>query len=149
MPLRKIIVYGPGDVSADYTQRGGGNGDVWITFFVYPMGHPFADEDADIQKSLIEKWSATRIPPLGAAPNAASDGTSGWFHGTFQGMQATNSYILVRRDGWFLEARCTIPDVAGSTGIDRAVNALNAIPWSWRPAVSAVTAQFFPAAIRN
>jgi hypothetical protein len=133
MPLRKVVIYGRADVSADYTLRGGGNGDAWITFFVYPAGHPFVDEVADVEKSLTDKWNAARIAPPAQAPAAAADGASGWFEGTFDGLHAKTGYILVQRGSWFLETRCTIPDAAGAEGVERTVRALEFVPWSWRP----------------
>lgn len=63
MPLRKVVIYGKGDVSVDYTLRGGGNGDAWITFYVYPVRRSFSEEVADIEQNLIKNSSATRIAP--------------------------------------------------------------------------------------
>lgn len=131
MPLRKIEIYGPGDVSGDYTLRGGGNGDVWITFYVYPAGQPFADEKTGIEESLVDKWSAKPMAAPFPAPSMAADGASGWFEGTFNGLHAANGYILVQRGAWFFEARVTIPDAAGSDGLTRAGHALTSLPWNW------------------
>lgn len=143
MPLRKIVIYGPGDVSGDYTLRGGGNGDVWITFYVYPVaGHSFADEQSAIQQSLVKKWSARPIAAPFATPTAAADGSSGWFEGTFDGLHAKNGYILVERGPWFLEARVTIPDAAGSDALERTDRALHSAPWNWRPPAAPMIGYF-------
>jgi hypothetical protein len=131
MPLRKVQIYGPADVSVDYTLRGGGNGDAWITLYIYPASHSLNDEVADVEHDLIGKWSATRIAAPPAVSESASDGTSGWFKGNFEGLQATTGYVLVKRGAWFLETRYTIPDAAGQKGTDRTIRALADVPWSW------------------
>jgi hypothetical protein len=113
MPLRKVVIYGPADLSVDYSLRGGGNGDAWITFFVYPVGHP----------SSIE----APAPP----PATAADGHSRWFEGQLNGMAIKTGYMLVQRGGWYLESRYTIPDTAGQIGVDRTVRALADVPWTW------------------
>ncbi|HEY6047438.1 MAG TPA: hypothetical protein VIV07_00130 [Sphingomicrobium sp.] len=134
MPLRKVTIYGSADASVDYTLRGGGNGDAWITFYVYPAQHALAEEVATIQSDLIGAWSATRLPSATALPPSAADGRSGWFKGQYEGKSATTGYIVVQRGHGFLMARYTIPDVAGQEGIERTIRALNAAPWNWTPA---------------
>jgi hypothetical protein len=132
MPVRKIIVYGPGDVSVDYTLRGGGNGDAWISLFVYPAAHNLTDEAADIEATLIDRLHPSRIPAPRDAPSSAADGRNAWYHGAIGDLQLTSAYVVVRRGDWFIEARASIPDAAGSTGIERTLDALDAIPWDWR-----------------
>ena len=135
MPLRKIIVYGKGDVSADYTLLGGGNGDVWISFFVYPATRSFQDEAADIEQTLTDRMVASPIASPAAAPPAARDGRSQWFKGTIDQRSFTTGYTLVQRGDWFLETRYSIPVEAGQVAIDRTVKALDSAPWNWRPSV--------------
>lgn len=131
MPLRKVVIYGPADLSVDYSLRGGGNGDVWITFFVYPVGHPMTDEIADIERAFIDKVSGTHMEAPAPSPEMAADGHTRWFKGHLEGMAMTTGYTLVQRAGWFLEARFSIPDAAGQQGIERTVRALAGVPWDW------------------
>ena len=132
MPVRKIVVYGPGDVSVDYSLRGGGNGDAWISLFFYPSAHDLTDEAADIEATLIDRLHPSRIPAPRDAPPSAADGRNAWYHGAIGDQQLTSANVVVRRGDWFIEARASIPDAAGSTGIERTLDALDAIPWDWR-----------------
>jgi len=136
MPLRKIQVYGTADASVDYSLRGGGNGDAWITVFVYPAQKQLADEATDIENALIETLHGSRTPSIGELPSTAADGRSGWYKGILDHRKMTSGYIVVRRGDWFVEARATVPDEAGPLGIERTRRALAAIPWHWRPPAS-------------
>jgi hypothetical protein len=135
MPLRKVIIYGKADVSVDYTLRGGGNGDAWISFFVYPVTRSFKDETTDIEQTIMERMAARRIPAPAVPPVAAGDGKSVWFTGKIEVRSFTSGYTLVQRGDWFLETRYSIPAEAGQGGIDRTVKALESVPWDWRPQV--------------
>lgn len=137
MPLRKVKVYGKADASADYSLRGGGNGDAWITFFVYPASGSLQDEVAGVEQALVQNMSASPVSPPAAQPTSLADGRSGWFRGTYQGISLTTGYMIVQRGDWLLKARFTIPDEAGRSGIDRTVTALAAVPWDWKPSKKA------------
>lgn len=129
MPLRKLKVYGAGDVSADYSLRGGGNGDAWITFFVYPATGSMDEEVAGIEQALIQNMAATPISAPAGLPASFAGGRSGWFNGNLKGTQLTTGYMVVRRGHWLLKARFSIPN---QEGLSRTIVALTLAPWSWR-----------------
>ena len=136
MPLRKIIVYGPGDVSADYTNRGGGNGDAWTTFYVYPAEIGLDDELANIEGAIGERLTGAEVKAPASPPATMRGGRSKWYKGKYGGLDVTTGYAIVQRGDWFLKARFTIPDQAGQEGIDRTVAAVAALPWEWSPSAS-------------
>ncbi len=137
MPLRKVAIYGQADVSVDYTLRGGGNGDPWITLFVYPATKDLTAEAADIEAALTDKLKPLRISAPAPLPPTARDGNGGWFRGRIGDMQLISTYVVVRRGDWFIEARASIPDAAGQPGLERTLKALAGIQWDWTPSPSA------------
>lgn len=143
MPPRKSVSYGPGDASLEYTLRGGGNGDAWITLYVYPVRATLATEELNAQNPLIQRWSAKPIATPEKLPRPTPDMKDGWYTGNYEGREVTTGYRLVKRGDWYLKARFTIPKVAGQLGVDRTLAAIGAVPWDWlavkSPAKVAVT----------
>lgn len=133
MPLRKIIIYGDADVSAKYTLRGGGNGDAWISLFVFPGDSGLSIEAKAAEDRLIENMSASKIEPPAPPPPGLRDGRSGWYHGNLKGAPLTTGYMIVQRGRWLIKARFSVPDPAGQAAIDRTVKALTDVPWEWGP----------------
>jgi hypothetical protein len=133
MPQRKVTVYGEADVSVDYTLRGGGNGDAWITFYVYPASITLEEETAHIERDIVENWSATRADRPPPAPVSAPAAKSGWFKGAREGHRVTTGYVVVQRGQWFLMTRFSIPDEAAADTFKRVEAALGDVPWTWLP----------------
>ena len=53
MPARKVTVFGPGDVSVQYTVDGGAAGDAWVDLYAYPAGDwTIAETAEDIVKAM-------------------------------------------------------------------------------------------------
>jgi len=133
MPLRKIIIYGDGDVSAEYTLRGGGNGDAWISVFVFPGDNGLEIEAKAAEDRLVENMSASKIEPPAPPPSGLRNGRSGWYHGNLKGMPLTTGYMIVQRGRWLIKARFSAPDSAGEAAVERTVKALADVPWEWVP----------------
>jgi hypothetical protein len=135
MPARKTTTYGPADASVDYTLKGGGNGDAWITLFVYRAQVELDAEVITVTDPIVQRWSAKPIahPPALPSPGAMKDG---WFAGQIDTAAYTTGYRLARRGEWYLKVRFTIPAELGRAGIDRAVTAIAAVPWDWLPSKS-------------
>ena len=133
MPLRKIIIYNDGDVSGEYTLQGGGNGDAWVSLFVFPANNTLEVEAKGAEDSLVDNMSATKIQPPAPAPPGVRNGRSGWYRGSLNGMQLTTGYMLVQHGKWLMKARFSIPDAGGETSIARTVRALSDVPWEWVP----------------
>jgi len=135
MPLRKIAIYGEADVSVDYSLRGGGNGDAWITFYLYPARITLDEEAAHIEHDIVETWSATRVdrPAPAPAPALAIGARSGWFKGVRENHRVTTGYVVVQRGEWFLMTRFSVPDEAAPGTFGRVDTALADVPWAWQP----------------
>lgn len=133
MPIRKAAVYGPGDVSAYYTRYGGGNGDPFITVFVYPKPMAFGPLVEDVEGAMLSKITDARaIAPPGPLPEGARDGVQKWYSGRYEGLEnATNGFIMVERGEWIIKVRATIPTVPTPEKIRVLLTALSAIDWNW------------------
>jgi hypothetical protein len=136
MPRRKVVAYAPNDVAVQYTLRGGGLGDAWFDLYVYPATLDIGAEAREVESQLIQNLKAQTIEAPAPPPSAASDGTSGWYKGTYGARSMTTAYFLVRRGSWYLKVRASSPDEAGSSGIERLVLAIGQIDWAWNPAAS-------------
>ncbi len=82
MPARKVTVFGPGDVSVQYTVNGGAAGDAWVDLYAYPAGDATIAETADdVAAAITNTFTATpALTPTGMVVRA--DGLhSGWFDG--------------------------------------------------------------------
>lgn len=140
MPARKSVTYGPGDADVSYSLRGGGNNDAWLSLIVYPASSSLADEVANIEGSMSQKWSMDRAAtPVGlvAPPGGAVEG---WFSSTLKGEKFLNGYRLIRAGAWFIQARVTVPEAGGSEALARATNAIDAVQWNWQPQGDAIRA---------
>ncbi|HEX6741252.1 MAG TPA: hypothetical protein VF079_05590 [Sphingomicrobium sp.] len=133
MPQRKVAIYGEADVSVDYTLRGGGNGDAWITFYVYPARITLDEEAAHIEHDIVENWLAVRAERPSPAPASAPGARSGWFTGARENHRVTTGYVVVQRGLWFLMTRFSVPDEAAPDAFKRVDAALDDVPWTWLP----------------
>ncbi|WP_395623556.1 hypothetical protein [Sphingomonas daechungensis] len=131
MPLRGLTVYGPSDASAYYTLGGGGTGDAWITFYVYPATISLAEESAGVEQSLLQILQGRRIDPPAPAPANFHMGRVAWFEGLYKNIDARTGYMLVQRGQWFLKARITVPKKGGPEAMGRALKAIAALQWDW------------------
>jgi hypothetical protein len=136
MPLRKVVVYGEADISVDYSLRGGGNGDAWVTFYVYPARSGLGEEADHIEHDIVDNWSATRADRPSPAPASASGAKSGWFTGARENHQVTTGYVVVQRGQWFLMTRFSVPDEAAPDTFKRVDAALADVPWTWLPSAA-------------
>ncbi len=135
MPLRRIDVYANDNVSGYYTRFGGGNGDPFLTFYVYPAEQPFAQEVSATQAALVDSFKATpAASPLTSVP--APDSASGCYSGNSQNVAVETCFWLAQRGGYYLKVRLTIPKESTSDATAVASAAIESIPWRWTPAAS-------------
>ena len=125
-------VFQPDDVSARYGMST--PTEPWLDLYVYPAQGPLADEAADVGQIIVDSYSATPLPQARPLPQSAADGRSQWYSAQFAGRAVTTGYVLVRRGGWSVKVRATSPQAAGSDGIGKLLDAIDAIGWGWAPA---------------
>lgn len=131
MPRRKLVVYAEDDLSVQYTDRGGGNGDPTMDLYVYPAQRSFEDEWRSIEAAIAQGSAVVSSADPFPAPARAVDNHMRWYLGQLQGRGSlwTTGYVLVERRGWFIEARVSIPRESGERGVDQVRKALDAIDW--------------------
>ena len=131
MPARKLIVYGPSDMSVQYTLRGGGNGDGWIDLYVYPKDVPLAEEAAATDEIIREHYKGESIAmPQGfAMPEFGV--ASGWYSATIGGRPYLTHYQLAHHGDWSVKVRFSMPVDAAPDVRERAAAALAAFPTRW------------------
>ena len=133
MPLRRIDVYAKDNVSGYYTRYGGGNGDPFMTLYVYPVEQPFADEVSATQAALVNSFKASpAVSSLTAKP--IPDAASGCYSGNSNSVPVETCFWLAEREGYYLKVRLTIPNQGTSDATGVAAEALESIPWTWTPA---------------
>jgi hypothetical protein len=85
LPARKTVTYGPGDASLYYTLFGGGNGDAWLTLYVFPVTRSFEDEVADVEQALLQRVSGISVEPPAGVPPLPTGAREKWFDGSIEG----------------------------------------------------------------
>jgi hypothetical protein len=139
LPIRDTTTYGPGDASAYYTDRGGGNADPWLTLYVYPATVSLEQDQQVVEASIKARWSVKSIAaPTGVVfvPGAAD----GWFDGALNEQSFLTGYRIVRSGDWFIKARLSVPRKGGEPAVRKAVAALNAVAWTVPQALTARSA---------
>lgn len=132
MPARKLIIYGPGDVSVQYSLRGGANGDGWIDLFVYPKDVPPAEEAAVVDQIIRERLGGERIAiPDGFGP-AKSGVESGWYRARINDKPVVTHFLLAHHGDWAVKARFSMPVDAADDVRQRAAAVLADDPTRWR-----------------
>ena len=82
MPARKVTVFGPGDVSVQYTDKGGAGGDAWVDVYVYPAGGMAVEATGTgVVEAIRKNFHATPALSLAGTAVAATGLQSGWFDG--------------------------------------------------------------------
>ena len=130
VPARKSTAYGPGDVDVYYTLYGGGNGDGWVSLFVYPANITITEEVANVGQSIVSGMSGHRVgrpAEIGAPPSGVEEG---WFEGAIEGKQIVTGYRVVRIGDWFIKARVSVPIGADEAVLKRVGAALTAIDFA-------------------
>jgi hypothetical protein len=140
MPRRKLEIYAADDVAAQYSLRGGGNGDAWVDLIVYPAGRPVAEEARDVEAALVRNFSAHPLAHGPGLPTAADGAIGGWFEGQLQGRAMMTGYVLVKRGRWYILGRASSPSAGGGETLARAAAALAAIDWRWEEPSSTAAA---------
>lgn len=137
MPARKTVSYGPGDASVYYTLNGGANNDAWLTLYVYPARIGLKEEERNVIAPILQNYQA--VPTTGPArlPPGPPGALDGWYRASIDGVDVVTGYRLVKSGRWFIKARVSIPVGGGESAADRAVNAITAIPWTWRESAPA------------
>jgi hypothetical protein len=132
MPARKLIVYGPADVSIQYTLKGGAAGDGWIDLYVYRKDVSLAEEAAMTEELILDHYAAKRIvAPTGFA-QAVKSAAGGWYDATIGGKPHVTHYQLSHHGEWAVKARFSMPVDAPTDVRDRAAAALASPPTRWR-----------------
>lgn len=139
MPARKTYTYSPGDASVYYTLLGGGNGDPWLSLYVYPATRPIADEIRDIEAAIAQRMpgQVTRPPNLPPLPAGVAEK---WYDATADGEALLTGYRISTSGNWYIKVRLSIPRSGGATAIDRAWKALGAVPWTVNAPAAPVSA---------
>ena len=128
MPARKVTVFGPGDVSVQYTVDGGAAGDAWVDLYAYPAGDwTIAETAEDIVNAITNTFAATpALMPAGMAKRA--DGLhSGWFDGQLGERSLKTGYYVVQRGDWLIKIRATLPSPPTPQMLARTAAAISAV----------------------
>lgn len=135
MPARKVTVFGPGDVSVQYTVNGGAAGDVWIDVYVYPAADRTIDETAeDIASAIRNTFNATSAITPDGLKIAAADLRSGWFDGKLGERSLKTGYYVVKRGTWLIKIRATMPSPPSRDMVGRTARAIGAVNLGALPA---------------
>ena len=133
IPAAEAVVYGPGDVSVEYSTTGRFGAEPWLTFYVYPAKAELALDADVVEQIIVEQWAAQPLAEAPAMPASMRGGRGGWYTARRDGQEFITGYGLVLRGKWFLKARFTMPKEAGTEGMNRVAAALAALPWDWTP----------------
>jgi hypothetical protein len=128
MPARKVTIFGPGDVSVQYTVKGGAAGDAWVDLYAYPAGDwTIAETADDIAKAITNSFGATpALMPAGMEKRA--DGLhKGWFDGRIGERSFKTGYYVVRRGEWLIKIRATMPSPPTADMLTRTAAAIAAV----------------------
>ena len=135
MPARKVTVFSPGDVSVQYTVKGGAAGDAWVDVYVYPADDATIEETAvDVAAAITNTFTATpALTPVGMAVRA--DGIkSGWFDGRLGDRSLKTGYYVVQRGEWLVKIRATMPSPPSQAMLARTAAAIAAVDMGPLPA---------------
>lgn len=135
MPARKVTVFGPGDVSVQYTLRGGAEGDAWVDVYVYPASDATIEETAaDVTAAITNTFQATpSLVPAGMTVRTAG-GQSGWFDGRLGERSLKTGYYVVQRGTWLVKIRATMPSPPSQDLLTRTAAAVSAVNMGPLPA---------------
>jgi len=128
MPARKVTIFGPGDVSVNYTVKGAAAGDAWVDLYAYPAGDwTIAETADDIASAITNSFGATpALVPAGMEKRA--DGLhQGWFDGRIGERSFKTGYYAVRRGDWVLKIRATMPSPPTPEALARTAAAVAAV----------------------
>lgn len=136
MPARKVTIFGPGDVSVQYTVKGGPAGDAWVDLYVYPANTTLAATAADIEGAIGRTFNTTpALAPAGVTIKG-SDVRGGWFDGSLSDRSLKTGYYVVKRGDWLVKIRATMPSPPSPEIVARtaaAISAVNMGPLPGRP----------------
>lgn len=135
MPARKVTIFSPGDVSVQYTVKGGAAGDAWVDLYAYPAGDwTIAETADDIAKAITNSFGATpALMPAGMEKRA--DGLhTGWFDGRIGERSFKTGYYVVRRGDWLIKIRATMPSPPTADMLARTAAAIAAVNLGPAPA---------------
>jgi hypothetical protein len=135
MPARKVTVFGPGDVSVQYTVNGGAAGDAWVDVYVYPAGDWTIEETAaDIAAAITKTFAASpALAPTDMAVRGAGL-KSGWFDGRLGDHSLKTGYYVVKRGEWLVKIRATMPSPPTPALLARTAAAIAAVNMGPLPA---------------
>ncbi|KTE08207.1 hypothetical protein [Sphingopyxis sp. H115] len=127
MPARKVTVFGPGDVSVQYTVKGGAGGDAWVDLYVYPAdGEAIETAGAGVVDAIARNFRATpALAPEGTTVDATGL-QSGWFDGRVREMSLKTGFYLVKRGDWLIKIRATMPSPPPAEMVRRTAAAIAA-----------------------
>jgi hypothetical protein len=132
MPARKLVVYEPGNVSVQYTLRGGANGDGWIDLYVYPKAVGLTEEAAELEALLVEHYHGEAIAPPTGFAHPEGGIASGWYTAKMGDQDYLTHYQLSQHGTWSVKARFSMPRDAAPDVRERAAAALAEGPTRWR-----------------
>lgn len=132
MPARKLIVYGPGDVSVQYSLRGGANGDGWIDLFVYPKDVAPSEEAAMVDQIIRERLEGEPIAVPEGFQRAKSGVEGGWYRARINDKAVITHFLLSHHGDWAVKARFSMPVDATEEVRKRAAAVLADDPTRWR-----------------
>ena len=128
MPARKVTIFGPGDVSVQYTVNGGAAGDAWVDVYVYPAGDWTVEETAaDIARAITNTFTATPALAPAGMTNRGAGLHSGWFDGQLGERSLKTGYYVVKRGAWLVKIRATMPSPPSPEMLNRTAAAIAAV----------------------
>ena len=127
-------VFEASNVMVRYGSEGPESKGAWFDLYVYPARGPLDDEAAEVGQIILERYGAQPAPPPRPLPRIASDGRAQWYSATIENRPSRTGYIIVRRGGWSMKVRATVPNDTGDAELQRILDGIAAVPWDWAPA---------------
>jgi len=132
MPARKTYTYGTDNVSLYYTLYGGGNGDAWLSLYVYRSNISLEEDAVGVEQALVDRMPGAVVAPPGLPPPPAG-AVEKWFDASVEGEPLLTGFRLVRDGNWHIKVRLSVPKSGGQAALDRAWGGLGLVNWSIKP----------------
>lgn len=130
LPARKTYVYSADDVSLYYTLKGGGNGDAWLSLYVYASTLSLDEQVEDVAEALSSRMPGVRLSEIPGLPPAPQGAREQWFAATVDNEAVITGFRIVSEGPWTIKVRLTIPKSGGQEALERGWKALDSVPWT-------------------
>lgn len=132
MPARKLITYGPSDMSINYTLYGGANGDGWIDLYVYPARGSLDEEAEALTQDIVARYATEAVSQPLDFPVPDKNIASSWYRINLNGTPYLSGFQLAHYGDWAVKVRISLPQDAAPDVMERAAAALAEHPTRWR-----------------